>query len=58
MHRALSTALALLAASTSLLGKGVEGKLVFAHYLVKSSISHAKFRRARFVSRYLIGCLL
>ncbi|KAI1355417.1 glycoside hydrolase family 71 protein [Xylaria sp. FL0043] len=34
MHRVLSSALALLAGSASLLGKAAEAKLVFAHYLV------------------------
>ncbi|KAI1187603.1 glycoside hydrolase family 71 protein [Nemania serpens] len=34
MHRVFNTALALLAAGTSLLGEAVEAKLVFAHYLV------------------------
>ncbi|KAI8624002.1 glycoside hydrolase family 71 protein [Xylariaceae sp. FL1651] len=36
MHRVLNSVLTLLAASTSLLGRVAEGKLVFAHYLVGS----------------------
>lgn len=34
MRSALNSALALLAAGSSLLGKAAEAKLVFAHYLV------------------------
>lgn len=34
MHRFFNSALTLLAAATSLLGKAAEAKLVFAHYLV------------------------
>ncbi|KAI3319662.1 glycoside hydrolase family 71 protein [Xylariaceae sp. AK1471] len=45
MHRALNSALALLAASSSFLGRAVEGKQVFAHYLVggiNPNTDHAK----------------